>query len=59
MKINQIKEIAKGRGIATGRMRKTELVHTLQIDEGNQACFQTGQVETCGQEHCLWRQDCA
>ena len=58
MKINQIKEIAKARGIATGRMRKTELVHTLQIDEGNQACFQTGQMETCGQEHCLWRQGC-
>jgi hypothetical protein len=30
----------------------------LQREEGHQACFQTGQVQTCGQEHCLWRQDC-
>lgn len=58
MRINEIKEIAKARGIVTGRIKKTELIHTLQREEGHQACFQTGQVEICGQEHCLWRQDC-
>ena len=58
MKVNESKEIAKARGIATGKMKKTDLIHTLQREEGNQACFLTGQKEACGQDHCLWRQDC-
>jgi hypothetical protein len=58
MNMNEIKAIARERGISSGRMNKTELVRTMQRQEGNQACFNTGQVNTCGQEQCLWRADC-
>lgn len=41
-----------------GRTKKEELVRAIQTDEGNDACFNTGRVTTCGQQACLWREDC-
>ncbi|MEJ2201448.1 MAG: Rho termination factor N-terminal domain-containing protein [Desulfuromonadaceae bacterium] len=58
MKIEQIKAVAKEQGIKVGRLKKTELVHAIQQAEGNFPCFVTGQVESCGQQECLWREDC-
>jgi len=58
MKMTDIQSIAKQRGVPPGRMTKVDLVRSLQQTEGNTACFQTGQVESCGQEGCLWREDC-
>lgn len=59
MKMNDIQSIARTRGVATGRMTKVDLVRTIQQTEGNTTCFQTAQVDSCGQEGCLWREDCA
>lgn len=59
MNMNEIKAIAKERGFSSGRMKKAELIRTLQQTEGNLACFETGQAGACGQPHCLWREDCA
>ncbi len=58
MNLNEIKQLAKDRGIAPGRMRKEELIHCLQSQEGNPQCYNTQTVDSCGQEHCLWRADC-
>jgi len=58
MKIGEIKEIAKQRGIVSGRMKKAELVRAIQQTEKNDPCFETGISVTCGQESCLWREDC-
>jgi hypothetical protein len=59
MKMSNIQSIAKERGVFPGHLTKADLVRTLQQEEGNTACFQTGQAESCGQEGCLWRAVCA
>ncbi len=58
MKVNDIKEIARRRGISPAKLKKTDLVRAIQTNEGNAACFMTGYKEECGQLDCLWREDC-
>ncbi len=58
MNMTQIKAIAKDRGVKPGSMKKAELVRAIQQAEGNNPCFATEQVESCGQPECLWREDC-
>ena len=58
MKVNDIKEIAKQRGINPGKIKKLDLIRAIQQAEGNQVCFMTGYKEECGQFGCLWREDC-
>ncbi|MCM2359069.1 MAG: Rho termination factor N-terminal domain-containing protein [Geobacteraceae bacterium] len=58
MKIEQIKEIAKKRGVKTGKMKKGEIIRAIQEAEGNPACFDTGKADECGEMSCLWREDC-
>jgi hypothetical protein len=58
MKVADIQLIAIARGMSPGRMTKSELVRSLQTEEGNTACFQSGQVGSCGQDSCWWREDC-
>ena len=58
MTVKEIRVIAKKMGIQAGKMRKADLVRTIQTAEGNTPCFLTGAAETCGQENCCWRSDC-
>lgn len=58
MKLQEIKGIAKSRGLQTGKMKKNEIVRAIQVDEGNIPCFDTGKAAECGQLNCLWREDC-
>jgi hypothetical protein len=58
MKIQDIKDIAKKKGVNAGKMNKTDLIRAIQKAEGNNACFATPSVQTCGQMNCLWRADC-
>ena len=58
MKLDEIREIAKQHNIKAGKMKKADLIRAIQQAEGNQACFDTGQADTCGQQACLWREDC-
>jgi len=58
MKLDQIKEIARQHGIKVGKMKKAELVRAIQLAEQNNPCFETGKSAECGQEICLWREDC-
>ena len=58
MKIQDIQKIAKKNGINAGKMDKTELIRAIQKAEGNNACFATSAVQTCGQMNCLWRTEC-
>ena len=59
MKLDEIKEIAKLHNIKVGKMKKADLVRAIQQAENNNVCFETGQSESCGQDTCLWREDCA
>ncbi len=58
MKLDDVKKIATDKGIKTGKLRKAELIQQIQLAEGNDPCYGTGKVDLCGQEECLWREDC-
>jgi len=58
MKVEELKEIAKRRGINPSKMKKADLIRAIQADEGNPQCFSTGEKDKCGQESCLWQEDC-
>ncbi len=57
MNLSEIKDIAKEKGVAPGKMKKDDLIRAIQREEGNNACFGTD-ARSCGQEGCLWREDC-
>ena len=58
MNMNQVKEVAKDRGVIPGKMRKEALIRAIQVQEGNPQCFNTDFSQACEQEQCLWRGDC-
>jgi hypothetical protein len=58
MNMNEIRTIAKDRGISTAKMRKAELIRVIQTQEHNDPCFATEHVKMCGQTNCLWLTDC-
>ena len=58
MKLDELKEIAKKHNIKAGKMKKADLVRAIQAAEANEQCFDTGASATCGQDGCLWREDC-
>lgn len=59
MKISEIKEIARQLDLKPGRVKKVELIRSIQQAEGNSTCFNSNNSKECGQVNCLWREDCA
>jgi hypothetical protein len=58
MNMQEIKGIANKMGVKTGKMKKSESIRAIQEAERNPACFDTGKANECGQDKCLWREDC-
>jgi hypothetical protein len=58
MQMKKIKEIAKNKGVAPGKMGRIDLIRAIQRAEGNSDCFATMHVNDCNQMNCLWRVDC-
>ncbi|MDZ4261265.1 MAG: SAP domain-containing protein [Pseudomonadota bacterium] len=58
MKLDDIRTIAHNTGIKPGKLNKTDLVRTIQRQEGNHDCYATAANNSCGQTACLWRADC-
>jgi hypothetical protein len=58
MKLEEIREIAKKIGLNLGKQKKADSIRTIQNAEGNDPCFDTGKKNVCGQDSCLWREDC-
>jgi len=58
MKLQEIKEIAQRLQVPARKMTKAELIRAIQRKEENTACFETGTASVCGQDQCLWRDDC-
>lgn len=58
MNMQDIRSIAKEKGLKTGKMTKIDLVRTIQSEEGNIACFATDVEGVCDQLGCSWRDDC-
>jgi len=58
MNFNEIRKMARGMGINTYRMKKTDLVQEIQQAESNIECYGTERVDYCNEHECLWRNDC-
>lgn len=58
MKMEELRSIAKARGIKPGQFSKAELIKYIQADEGNFDCYATAYNGECDQGSCLWRDDC-
>ena len=58
MKVSEIKEIVRQRNLKVGKSTKSELIRSIQFAEGNQECFATNMSAECGQQSCVWREDC-
>jgi hypothetical protein len=58
MKLQEIKKVAKKKGLDTAQVTKDELIRAIQLGEGNVPCFGIGKATECGQSTCLWREDC-
>ena len=58
MNMQEIREVARQRHVSAGRLRKGDLIRTLQRLEGNFDCFGSAREGICSQIECLWRKDC-
>jgi hypothetical protein len=56
--LKKIREIAKSKGINPGKMKKAELIKSIQRAEGNFDCFGTATAGYCDQQNCLWMTAC-
>ncbi|MBW1992531.1 MAG: Rho termination factor N-terminal domain-containing protein [Deltaproteobacteria bacterium] len=57
VRVKEIREKARALGIKNiHRMRKTELIHTIQVQEGNAPCYR--EITDCRQYDCCWMADC-
>ena len=52
MTFAEIKKIAVELGIRVVGVKKTDIVRSIQKQEGNTPCFASGKATECGQPHC-------
>ena len=58
MRIQEIRAIAKKKGVNYARMNKADLIRSIQHAEGNFDCFGSPADGVCDQSACAWREDC-
>ncbi len=59
MKITRTVLMEKARAMGLkglSKKRKHELIHAIQLAEGNRDCF--GRIPDCGIEDCMFREEC-
>jgi hypothetical protein len=54
----QIREIAKDKGVKTGRLSKVKVVQLIQQVEGNFDFFAGAIDGYCDQIYCIWQAEC-
>lgn len=57
MGMPEIKAKARSIGIIPGKMKKPELIHTIQVTEGYEPCFGRSDGQ-CGNTDCCFIKDC-
>jgi hypothetical protein len=57
MKLSLIQTKAKDIGLNPVKMKKDELIRTIQAKEGNPVCYRIMR-SNCDQYSCCWRKDC-
>ncbi len=58
MNINEVRKIAKSKGVSSAKLKKAEIIKAIQRAEGNFDCFGTAVDGFCDQSACLWYEDC-
>jgi hypothetical protein len=58
MNFNELRKMAKRMGINTYRVKKPDIIRSIQRAESNIQCFGMQRVEYCCEHVCLWRADC-
>jgi len=53
----EIRDKARSLGIIPGKMKKPELIHTIQVTEGYEPCFGRSDGQ-CGNTDCCFIKDC-
>ena len=56
--MQQVRYIAREKGLNIAKQNKVELIRHVQLEEGNLACFATDVDATCPRYQCMWREDC-
>jgi len=46
------------KGFNVYRKTKAELIHMIQVNEGNSPCYKGHYSQSCGQKDCCWFSDC-
>jgi len=57
MNMTEIRDKARDLGITPGKMKKVELIHSIQTAEGFTPCFGWSNGQ-CGNLDCCFMQDC-
>lgn len=58
MKMKDVQKKAKAMGVTPGKLRKSDLIKSIQSAEGNEQCYQSEGSANCEQMDCCWREDC-
>ncbi len=58
MNLTKIRSLAKRAAVKPGKMRKADLIRSIQRSEGYFDCFASAINGECDQPGCLWREDC-
>lgn len=58
MKLQDIRTIARQLHVKTNGQSKTDLIRTIQQQEGNFDCYGSACNGECDQSACVWRDDC-
>ena len=58
MTMDELRMIARERGIKSGKLKKSDLIRAIQREEGNSDCFGKESSTACSQAGCLWHGDC-
>lgn len=57
MSMPEIRMKAQSLGLTPGKMKKPELIHTIQVTEGYEPCFGRSDGQ-CGNTDCCFIKDC-
>ncbi len=57
MKMGEVQKKAKSYGLKAAKIKKVDLIKSIQVHEGYFPCFQTA-GDYCDQDKCCWRDDC-
>lgn len=58
MKFKDVQSKAKDMGVNPYRMKKADIIRSIQRRENSIDCYGTIRMGHCGEVGCLWRSDC-